>query len=266
MGIITISRGSYSRGMEIAGLLAQRLEYECVSREILLKASEEFNIPEVALNQAMQDAPSILDRIKHGKKKYIAFIRKTFLEYIRKDNIVYHGVAGQFFTHGLSNVLKVRITANPDYRIRVIMNREKVSEAEAHRVIQDLDETRRKWSMYLYGIDARSPELYDIVLHVDCIQVEGAVDILYNIARRPCFQTTAESKNILKDMLISARAYAMIVDKFPDANVKCRNGVLLVSVESSLAVEKKIASRFSEQLKSIEGVEEVKTFVIPFET
>jgi len=36
MSIITISRGSYSRGKEVAVKLAQALGYECLSRDILL--------------------------------------------------------------------------------------------------------------------------------------------------------------------------------------------------------------------------------------
>jgi len=42
--------------------------------------------------------------------------------------------------------------------------------------------------------------------------------------------------------------------------------VVLVSVESSLAVEKRLTNKFSKLLKNIEGVKEVKTYVIPFET
>jgi hypothetical protein len=49
MPIITISRGSHSRGKCVAEKLAQRLQYGCVSREVLLEASEEFNIPEISL-------------------------------------------------------------------------------------------------------------------------------------------------------------------------------------------------------------------------
>lgn len=37
MAIITISRGSYSRGKEVAEKLASKLNYECVSREIILE-------------------------------------------------------------------------------------------------------------------------------------------------------------------------------------------------------------------------------------
>ena len=52
MSVITISRGSYSRGKEVAEKVAKQLGYECISRDILLEASEEFNIPEIRLIRA----------------------------------------------------------------------------------------------------------------------------------------------------------------------------------------------------------------------
>ncbi len=76
MGIITISRGSYNRGKEIAQKLSEKLGYECISREILLKASKDFNVPEVKIFSAIQDAPSVLDRLKHGKKNMLLLFAK----------------------------------------------------------------------------------------------------------------------------------------------------------------------------------------------
>ena len=266
MGIITISRGSYNRGKEIAQKLSEKLGYECISREILLKASEDFNVPEVKIFQAIQDAPSVLDRLKHGKKKYMAFIREAFLEHIQKDNVIYHGFAGHYFTKGLPNILKVRITANLDYRINIVMKRDNVSKEKAREILNRIDDERGKWSTYLYGIDTRSAQLYDIVLHIDCLEVNGTADILYSLAKRPCFQTTPESKKKLKDMLVAAKAYSAIVDKYPEAIVKCKDGSVLISVESSLSVEEKLSRNFENLIKDIDGVKEVKTFVIPFET
>jgi len=266
MGIITISRGSYNRGKEIAQKLSEKLGYECISREILLEASKNFNVPEVKIFQAIQDAPTVLDRLKHGKKKYIAFIREAFLEHIQKDNVIYHGLAGHFFTKDIPNILKIRITANIDYRINVVMKRDNVSNEKARELLNKVDIERSKWSLYLYGIDSRSSELFDVVMHIDCLKVNGTVDMLYDLAKRPCFQTTPESKKKLKDMLIAAKGYAAIVDKYPDARVKCKDGSVLITVESSLSVEKKLSRNFENLLKDIEGVKEVKTFVIPFET
>ena len=207
MGIVTISRGSYSRGIEIAEKLAKKLGYECISREVLLEASKEFNIPEVRLVHAIEDAPSIFDHIKDGKRRYVAFIREAFLEYIQKDNIVYHGFAGHFFTKEIPNILKVRIIANMDFRVKVVMERENISEEKARKLLYKIDVERRKWSMYLYGIDTNTTELYDVILHIDCLQVDGAVDFIYDLAKRPCFQTTSESQKKLKELLKAAKAY-----------------------------------------------------------
>lgn len=207
MGVVTISRGSYSRGIEIAEKLAQKLGYECISREVLLEASKEFNIPEVKLVQAIEDAPSIFDHIKDGKRRYVAFIREAFLEYIQKDNIVYHGFAGHFFTKDIPNILKVRIIANLDFRVKVLMEREKISEEKARKLLYKIDVERRKWSMYLYGIDTNATELYDVLLHIDCLQVDGAIDFIYELAKRPCFQTTPESQKKLSELLEAAKIY-----------------------------------------------------------
>jgi len=208
MGIVTISRGSYSRGIEIAEKLAQKLGYECISREVLLEASKEFNIPEVKLVHAIEDAPSIFDHLKDGKRRYVAFIREAFLEHIQRDNIVYHGFAGHFFTQEIPNILKVRIIANMEFRVNVLMERENISEEKARKLLYKIDVERRKWSMYLYGIDTNTTELYDVILHIDCLQVDGAVDFIYDLAKRPCFQTTLESQKKLKELLEAAKAYS----------------------------------------------------------
>ena len=204
MGVITISRGSYSRGKEIAEKLARKLGYDCISREVLLAASKEFDIPEVKLTQAIEYPPSFFEKLLNGKKKYITFIRKAFLEKIQQDNIVYHGFAGHFFAQDIPNILRVRIIADTDYRIQVVMDRDKVSEDEARQILHKVDSDRRKWSMHLYGMDTHSAELYDVVLRIDCLQVDAAVTILYKMAKRPCFQTNEGTRKKLQELLDAA--------------------------------------------------------------
>jgi len=266
MGVITISRGSYSKGKETAEKLAQSLGYECISRDVLLEASAHFNIPEVKLVRAIHDAPSFFERFKHGKEKYILFIREAFLEHIQKDNVVYHGLAGHFFIKGIPNILKVRITANIEDRIKEEMRREKISEKEARYILKKDDEERRKWSMYLYGIDTNDPSLYDIFLHIDNLKVSDAVEILADMARRPCFQTTPESEIKLNDSYLAAKAHATIFDKFPAVEVKCKNGVVNVKIETALSLEEEVADKIKNILSDIDGIKEVKVNVVPFDT
>jgi len=131
MAIITISRGSYFRGKEVAEKLAEKLGYRCISRDILLEASEEFNIPEIKLIRAIQDAPSILNRLTRQKEKYVAYIRAALLKHVQKDNVVYHGLFGHFFLQDIPHVLKVRIVADLEARVADEVKREGISATKA---------------------------------------------------------------------------------------------------------------------------------------
>lgn len=268
MGVITISRGSYSKGKEIAEKLAQHLAYDCVSRDVLLETSAHFNIHELKLVRAIHDAPSIFDRFKHGKERYIIFIREAFLHHIRKDNVIYHGLAGHFFCQGIPNILKVRIIANLEDRVREEMKREHISEKEARNILQKDDEERRKWGMHLYGIDTKEPSLYDIVLHVDNLKVDDAVEILADIARRQCFQTTQESLMIIDDYYLAAKAQELLFDAFPLAQVKCKKGVVFVTIETTLSQEQEVINDIVRILKEkdIDGIKDVKVNSVLFDS
>lgn len=266
MGIITISRGSFSRGKEIAEKLSEKLSYECFSRDILLEASAHFNIPELKLVSAIHDAPSFLEYFGHRKEKYIIYIREAFLSYIKKDNIIYHGLAGHFFVKDIPNILKVRIIANIEDRVKEEMRRANISEKEAYRLLIRDDEERRKWSTNLYGIDTKDPSLYDVVLHIDNLQVEDAVEILSAIAKMPCFQTTHESLLKINDLYLAAKAHSIIYGKIPAAEVTCKNGIIYVEIDTTLSLEKELTDRVKKLLIDINEIKEVRVNIIPIET
>ena len=258
MSIITISRGSYSRGKEVAEKVAQRLGYECVSRDVLIEASDEFNIPEIKLVRAIHDSPSVLDRFTHGKEKYVSYIRAAVLKRVLKDNVVYHGLAGHFFLQEVPHVMKVRIIADFEDRVKEEMKRENISAEKARYTLKKDDEERRKWGLSLYGADTADSRLYDMVLHINTLTVEDAVEVLVQTANRPCFRTTPQSQKILEDLCQAAQVQAALVTGFPSVRVTARNGKILVSsVETSLLMEREVVAEVTKMARRVPGVEEV---------
>lgn len=266
MSVITISRGSYSKGKEIAEKIAEKLGYDCISRDILIDASEHFNVPEIKLIRALHDAPSIFSRFHYGKEKYISYICEALLNHVQKDNVVYHGLAGHFFLQGVPHVLKVRIIADLDYRIKEEMKRENISEKEARYILKKDDDERRKWGLYLYGKDTADSSLYDIVLHIDNLKVGDAVDMLINAVKRPCFQTTSESKMIFNDLYSTASAKAMIIDEFPLADVSSKNDTVYISVKASMSQKNATSNKLNKLLEDFNDAKEMKIQVVPFVT
>jgi cytidylate kinase len=264
MAIITISRGSYSKGRAVAHKVAERLGYEWVQRDVLLEASEEFHIPEIRLIRALHDAPSVLDRFTHGKQRYVAFIETAFLQHMQKDNVVYTGLAGHFFLPGIDHALKVRITADLEDRVREEMTREGIGADEARHVLKKDDEERRKWSLALYGIDTHDPSLYDVVINLRQMSVDCATDIICQMAQSPCFATTEASQQAVQDLLLAAEVKSAVIKEWPQVRVSAKEGKVFVDLDGPLEQEVAIQRSVTELASTVPGAEEVRVNVHPY--
>jgi len=233
MSIVTISRGSYSRGKEVAEKVARKLGYQCISRDVIIEACDEFNVPEMKLVRAIHDAPSILERFTGGKKRFLAYIQAVLLEHLQKDDVVYHGLAGHLLVKDVSHVLKVRIIAEMEDRVRLEMEREGISRSEALRILRSDDEERRGWSRYLFGVDPWDPALYDLVLHIKQLTSDDAAELICHAVELPHFKTTRQSQQAMDDLAVSARVRAALIDLKPDVEVSSRRGVARVEIKSS---------------------------------
>jgi cytidylate kinase len=255
MSIITISRGSYSRGKEVAEKLALALGYECLSRDILLEASERYNIPEIKLIRAIHDAPSILERFTYTKEQYVAYVRAALLRHVQKDNVVYHGLAGHFLLQGIPHVLKVRILADLEDRVQEEMKRENLSADEARRLLQKDDEERRRWSLKLYGLDTADPSLYDLVIHIKSITVKDAVDMIKCALQGPCFQATPEAQKLVDELSLAAQIESALVQEFPGTKVEAQGGEVFIYVKRAIGDDEDLMARIKRLAANVAGLE-----------
>jgi cytidylate kinase len=200
MSVIVISKGSYSHGNEVARKVAQRLGLDCISRDILLDTSKKFNISELRLIRAIEDAPSFLEKYTFGREKYIKYIKAAILNALAKGNIIYHGFAGHFFVRDISHVLKVRINADMEERIAYMMKRENVSKEDAVQLVKKVDEERTKWSLKLYGSDNWDSRLYDLVINIGEVTLDHAVDLICQTVEIKAFQPTTESQKQIEKL------------------------------------------------------------------
>ena len=238
----------------MAEKVAERLGYQCVGRDIIVESCQEFNVPEVKLVRAIHDAPSLLDRFTHGRERYLAYFQVALLKHLQKGNAVYHGLAGQFCLPGIAHVLKVRIVAEMDLRIRCEMERGGLGREAAQRLLEKDDEERRKWSMYLFGVDIRDPHLYDMDIHTGNVSVDLAADLVCQAVETAPFATTPESQQAIDELTLSAQVRAVLINVKPDARVLVKNGVALLQVRNVNAREEEELTRLARQIPGIDCV------------
>ena len=151
--------------------------------------------------------------------------------------------------------LKVRIIADLEDRVQEEMKREKISAAEARRILQKDDQERRKWSKHLYGIDTWDPSLYDLVIRVKCVQVDDAVDLIKYALKGSCFQSRPENQELVKAMSLAAQIEAALIQEIPSVQVGAREGEIFIYLRRSVCGDEELVSRIKRLAASIADVE-----------
>lgn len=210
MAIITISRGSASGGLLLAQRLAERLDYQLVSREDIIQEASTFGFSEERLREAILKPFGFWERFQDERRRYLALVQAALCERAAGDRIIYHGNAGHLLLCGISHVLCVRLIAPLAFRLKVVMERQHMTREEAIDYVERMDRQRKEWTRFLYGVDWLDPGFYDLVVNLQTLELEGAADVVLAAVRRPEFQPTDTSRKAMADLLLESRVRAAL--------------------------------------------------------
>jgi cytidylate kinase len=262
MAIITISRGTMSGGKKLAYMLADKLGYKCLSREIIIKAADDYGIEEFKLFEAIRNSPSILQKLTFERERYLAYIQASLCEYAKDDNLIYHGHAGHFLLKGISHVLRIRIVADMNYRIKATMEQQRLDKKEAEKYIIQVDKERIKWTKFLYGKDWTSPDLYDIVINLEHTDFEFICSLVLCAVAQTRFKTTPESTKSMNDLLLASRVRAALAAisqiRLGNLYIKANDGNVTIQGRSR---SQETSDSILEIASKVSGVVEVKSNV-----
>jgi cytidylate kinase len=220
MSVITISRGTLSGGRTLAECLAQRLGYRCVDRDVIVERAAAQGVSHQELRDALEKPPSFLDHFQHKKYMYLVLMQAALAEEVVDDQVIYHGNAGHLLLGGGAPVLRVRIIAPLELRLRMAGERLRLSREEAILHIEKMDRDRRRWTQYLYGIDWGDPALYDIVVNLEHITIDQACTTVASLVRSRCYQFDAECRRKMNDLVTASRVRVALVLNPATANLE----------------------------------------------
>ncbi len=210
MSIITISRGTFSGGQALAECLAERLGYRCISREVVLDAAVSFGVPVEKFIEAMEKPPSFWERLTGERSDYLNYLRASLCEYAKSDNLVFHGYAGHLLLPGISHVIRVRVIADTEERVRTAMARHNLDEKEALARVKQVDKERTEWARFLFGLDWRDARLYDLVVNISRFGRQGACDLVAPLVNMDAFKPTPASRQAMDDLLLASRVWVAL--------------------------------------------------------
>jgi len=210
MPSITISRGTNSGGIALANKLADRLGYHALSREILVESAKRYGIEEEKLAAELTQPPSVWERLRHDHRRYLVIMKCSLLQAVKRENIVYHGNAGQVLLEGVRGVLRVRIDAPLARRVETEMRESDIGREEATARILKRDDQKRRWVKYLYDRDWDDASLYDLSINLATMSMDTACDVICHTIGEPEFQATDDSVELLKDSCLQCEVEAAL--------------------------------------------------------
>jgi cytidylate kinase len=213
MAIVTISRGSMSGGEALAKCLGATLGYPVLGREVLVEAAARLGVPEEVLREKIQTPAGLYEKLTTDREVYLAALQSALADQCISGKLIYHGNAGHFLLKDVPNVLRVRLIVPMAMRIRAVVERQGLSPDEARDYIRYVDQERIEWTKFVYGVDWRDPRIYDLVVNLRDLSLEGVCGMLSQVVKSPAFATTEEVKKKLKNFALACRVKVALVAK-----------------------------------------------------
>lgn len=212
MAIITLSRGTYSGAKELAEYIAPNLGYKLLSRETILDKLAEHGWIDEKLNKVRHKHLGILQRMNLEWIHYLACLRAVLSKEAQDEALVYHGNNGHAALRGFPHILSIKVVADMKDRIKAVIARNEyaIDQKEAIRIIERIDERRRRWSEFFYQRDVNDVSSFDMVIDLSRKSIADAYEMLHSAVALPQFQPTPASTKAIENLIRAAQLRARI--------------------------------------------------------
>lgn len=245
----------------MAECLARRLGYPLLGREVAQDAAVRLDVPAALLEAKMTDRPALWSRFSTLRRTYMVAVRAALSAHGASGNLVYHGLAGGLLLRRLPGVFCVRLVAPMERRIEAVVAESDMDAATADQYIRDIDEARARWVKVLYGEDVEDPSLYDLVINLESLSVEGACGIIARAVEQPELAVTERMVRSLADFNTACRvelALASDADLRPlELEAEAERERVVIRGAAPLHGTGRTERRIVELAHSVPGVEEV---------
>jgi cytidylate kinase len=259
MSIVAVSENMGSLGIEIGRTLAAWLGYDFAERDIIGKAAERFGEDAGRLSHAVEERPTLVDRLNAEQRRFARYVEATVLEMAARDDVVLVGLASTIILSGIPHVLRARATAPERRRAQRVAQAGGLDPTAALEYVRRSDRERESRVRFLYHVDLDDPLIYDVVINTDHVDAEDGARVLRQALTHPRFQSTEAGRQVVRDRSIVTQARALLVadpvTRGRAITVECTDGVVSLGER----VEEWAVRRAAEQaLGKVPGIRELR--------
>ena len=215
MRAITISREYGSGGGEIAAHLAQRLQWQLIDHEVVVRVAQKLQVSQEEAEEHDERVESLASRILKSLRLIhptmpvaleipLTIDSRAFYEArcqviegaVATGHVVIVGRGAQAHLAQRRDVLHARIVAPLEARIAYVTSREGLDREAAHARVLKKDQEHARYLETFYHRRPSDPHLYDLVLNTGILDLESAVDVIDLVLERKARRLSAPAQEL----------------------------------------------------------------------
>ena len=206
MPVITIGRQFGAGGRTVAELLARRLKLDVLDSQLIDQVAQRLQLPKEEVEAEDEQPGSLLNRLLMAlgsasgepmippetaawnppnvdpvfdtRRAVLEITQHVIQEAARAGNVVIVGRGGAYILRDLEGALHVFLRAAEAIRVKVVMERFKLTEEAARRRLKQSDENWTAYIKQVYGHDRNLASHYDLVLDTGRLGYEATVETI----------------------------------------------------------------------------------------
>jgi cytidylate kinase len=215
MAVVTIGRTGGSGGEEIGKAVAEKLGYEYVGKNLILKGVEVRGEQWLEWGKQLDEhGPSPWERFDRSFTGFVSLVESCIYGYALENNKVITGRGGNWLLKDIPSALRVFVTAPIEERIKRVSDREHVNMETARRMIEFSDHERSSYLHAVYHKEGSNPEDYDMVFNTGSMSYDEVVEQIVDEIPGRDKMATAEAQEKLRQLALAARVKAEISTDF----------------------------------------------------
>lgn len=260
MPVLTIFSSAFCHKEHLVEQLLKTIDFKHVTDEdVIRQAGVLSGMKEKQLRGALSAKTSAFNKFTHEKERAVAWLRLAVAEMLSEGNLLVDGFSSMLIPSTIAHALRVCLIADMKSRLQ-LAGALGVSERDAMAQIHQADEERAAWVYELFKTrDPWAPALYDILIPVDKLDIDAALNDIVENLRSEVIQPTDTSRHAAADFVLASRVGVALAKEGHNVEVGARDGAVTVTIHKNVLMLSRLEAELKSVAETVDGVASVET-------
>jgi cytidylate kinase len=211
MSVIAMTQEMATLGKDVALGVAEKLGLQLVRHEVGDMVAGRMQVKKGLIRRIREGKASRIEKWSADEKTISIFTAEEVFDLAVKGNVLIRGWGATLLLRSVPHIPCIRVCAPLEVRVKRLMERLETDDEDLARHEIEIDDAARAARMgEHFNVTWGDPTLYDLTLNTERVSIAACVDEVVKLAQSPGFQETAQSRQLVADLALQAKALAAL--------------------------------------------------------